>query len=100
MLPAHVQAPHGVGWVPAWVWVWGGAEVTPTEIRQLITTNARLIVDTFDAHEVGIDTANGHYLCACGWRGPEADWYPHLGEALGDKLTETVVELPGQLVLA
>lgn len=68
------------------------------EVRNLIRDNIRAIVDTFDAHDVGI-LQDGRYSCACKWVGPEADWYPHLAGAMGDKVAP--VELPAeQLALA
>lgn len=63
-------------------------------VRELVTTNIHAIVETFDAHDPGIDQESGDYLCPCRWRGTEAAWELHVAGALADKLTETVLALP------
>jgi hypothetical protein len=63
------------------------------EIRNVFRDNITTIVAVFDAHDPGVFD-DGSHECPCGHKGTEAEWEQHLAEAVADKLTESVVELP------
>jgi hypothetical protein len=62
-------------------------------VKEFLLTNIPTIIDTFDAHDVGIQR-DGRYHCACGWLGSDLVWREHLAEAMADAINEHVVQLP------